>query len=200
MEKARLFDSPMATTTRYHLLPEDNRPSENESVADNERLLGPFHNDPSPPKERFHISGHATIYTRLAVICLLIPAFVILIIPRAPQTLPAEILSMICVVRNALVLLYHFVSRFFRIRIEFTGRSPSLPIRQDHPHWFTSRGVQITIDILIWIPLFISVTVIGSKLSQCGAVTVGVAHGICARVEHFCRQRSYLGLRCKKDS
>src|SRR5580700_10703000 len=121
----------MATTTRYHLLPEDNRPSEDESAADNERLLGAPHDDPTPPKERFHVSGHATIYTRLAVICLLIPAFVILITPGTPQTLPVEILGMICVVRNALVLLFHFVSPCFRIRIEFVGRSTSLPIRKN---------------------------------------------------------------------
>lgn len=145
----------MATTTHYHLLPEDNRPSEDESAVYNECLLGSLHDDPNPPKERFHISGHATIYNRLAVICLLIPAFVILIIPGTPQTFPVEILSMICVVRNALVLLFHFISPCFRIRIEFVSGSPTLPVRKNHPHWFTRRCVQITIDILIWISLFV---------------------------------------------
>lgn len=157
----------MATTSRYHILPEDNRPSEDESAANNERLLGAPHDDPTSPKERFHVSGHATIYTRLAVICLLIPAFVILIIPGTPQTLPVEILGMIYVVRNALVLLFHFISPCFRIRSSLWAAHPLSPLERI-PHWLTRRWVQITIDILIWIPLFVSVTVIGSKVSQCG--------------------------------
>ena len=153
---ARVLDSPMPTTT-HHLLPEHNcpsednnaenpfednnavNPSENKNAADDEIRPVSVHDNPTPPKERFHISGHVTIYTRFAVISLLIPAFVILIMPGIPETLAVEILSMICVVRNALVLLFHFISLCFRARIEFLGRSPSLPVRKGHPHWFTRR-------------------------------------------------------------
>jgi hypothetical protein len=149
VKKARLFESPMAATTRYHLLPEDNRPSEDEIAVDNERIIGSPRDDPTLPKKHFHISGHAAIFTRLAVICLLVPAFVILIIPGASATLPVEILIMICIVRNLLVLFFHFVRPCCRIRIEFEGRSPSLPIRMDLNHWFTMRWVQIAIDVLI---------------------------------------------------
>jgi hypothetical protein len=144
-------------------------PSKDNKAADNERRPVSLHDDPTPPKERFHISGHATIYTRFAVICLLIPAFVILIMPGTPETLAVEILGMICVVRNSLVLFFHFVSPCIRIRIEVWGRSPSVSVRKNHPHWFIRRWVQITRDFLIWIPLFVSVTIIGSKVNQCGS-------------------------------
>jgi hypothetical protein len=70
----------MATTSSYHLLPKGNRPSESNNAIDDEGLLALLHDDPTPPNERFHISGRATIYTCFAVICLLIPIFVILII------------------------------------------------------------------------------------------------------------------------
>jgi len=112
----------MSTTSFYHLLPEDNRPSEGEDAVDDESLPAPLHDNLTPPNER---SGHATIYTRFGAICLLIPAFVILIIPITPETLSVEILGMICVVRNALILLFHVVSTRLRITVEFVGRSTS---------------------------------------------------------------------------
>jgi hypothetical protein len=180
----------MATTTRYHLLPEDNRPSEDEGAAENDRLISSsIHSDPSPPKEHFHWSGHATFYFRLAVICLLIPAFIILIIPGTPQTLPVEILGIICIIRNVLVLMSHFISPCFRIRFEIVGRSPSLPIKKPgRPKWLTRRYVQMAIDILIWIPLFISTTVIGARLHSCVSSPWGSNGG----PWYVCRNRAFV--------
>jgi hypothetical protein len=172
----------MATTTRYHLLPEENRPSEDENAAENERLLAAsIHSNPALSTQCFRYSGHATVYSRLAVICFLVPAFVILIIPGTPQTLPIPILGMICVVRNAWVLLNHFISPRVKIHVEIVGRSPSLPIKKPtiRPQWLTRRHVEMAIDVVIWIALFVATTVIGSRLALCHGSRFGGPWYVC---------------------
>jgi hypothetical protein len=175
-----LPSSQMAATTRYHLLPEDNRPSLDENTRDSQRLLGAFRDDPTPPKKGFHISGHPTAMARLLVLPLLLATMIIFLIPEPGAALPCDILMIICMVRNVMVLYSHFVSPIVlpivRVHIEFVGRSPSLPIRKDRPDWLDQRWVQITIDILIWIPLFICLTVVGSGIAC-------YAHVPCSRRE-----------------
>lgn len=134
-----------------------------------ERLIASsIHSNHAPSKRHFHCSGHGTIYSRIGVICLLLPAFIILVIPGTPETIPVEVFGMICVIRNSQVLIFHFISPCFRIRFEVVGRSPSLPVRKTgRPKWLTRRYVEMGIDILIWTALFITTTVIGSGLNSC---------------------------------
>jgi hypothetical protein len=63
----------MAATSRYHRLPEDNRPSIDSKAGDNERLLGAM----SPTSlnkgtKGFKFSYHPTFFLRLLVLALYI--------------------------------------------------------------------------------------------------------------------------------
>jgi hypothetical protein len=148
----------MAATTNYHRLPEDNRPSTDSDAADDERLLGPFHDDDdAPPKKGFTFSFHPTTFTRLITFALLIAAEAFLFKWGA---LPCAIIILFALIRNSMVLLH---GQCVRIRVELVNgtRSPAI---MDRIKW-SDRRIHIVIDLLIWASLFISVTVVGLSLN-----------------------------------
>jgi hypothetical protein len=120
------YDLIMAPNTHYHRVDEA-RPSMESSVDLEEGLLlldpmgSDDGNEPSKPEHKFRC--HPTLFFRLLTICLLIPSFVLFILSERPRSLSATIFAMIAIVRNALVLLHHCLSRQLKIKFSVELRN-----------------------------------------------------------------------------
>lgn len=156
------------SSTRYHRLPEDNRPSTDSNAGVNEALLGPLVNDGATSTQKsFQISLHPTVWTRAIVVLLLFPAMIILFSIGRGHVVPYIIFIIICLLRNVSVLLLHFISHCVRIRIEFPRNSPDTPSSKNPFKWLAGRKVQIWLDLILWVLFLIAVTVTGTVGNRC---------------------------------
>lgn len=133
---------------RYHLLPEEGRPS-TDSVREDERLLG------SIPKKPITFTGHPTFFLRLVALGLFIAAFVFHIVSRCIPSRAAIVFLAFAITRNALIILNHVV----KIKIECVRRDGT-PARRNQGKskimkLLASRLSQFIIDFILIIPLLL---------------------------------------------
>ncbi len=158
----------MAANTRYHLLPEDNRPSLDSNAGDNERLLRPLSDeDDTPPKKILCFSFHPTFITRSVVFILLVVSVPFIVLD--PITIPSAVIVILCIIRNFMVLASHIMSRCIHVRIEFvkSTRISTVNIKHGWSKSFTRKRIQIAIDLILWLALFLTVTITGTS-NICG--------------------------------
>jgi hypothetical protein len=155
----------MADNTRYHRLPEDNRPSLDFIPGDDERLLDPADDgdDQNPPKKdnELSFSFHPTLILRLVNVIFLTISLAFYIICRQRIAIAAIVFTCIALLRNLLVLLGLFqrlITRRIRFHIEIVGSSRSTKPAKA-PAWLKSGGLQVALDLLVALTLLITVTV-----------------------------------------
>ncbi|KAH8799788.1 hypothetical protein F5884DRAFT_117157 [Xylogone sp. PMI_703] len=157
---------------RYHILPEEGRPSTDSMADDSERLLGPINiSSPSTPKKPFTISYHPTFILRVIIVALLVTTFALYITSRNGFAIPAIIFLGIAIARNVLVLLGHF-GEFVKIRInvEIVGREVGAGGRcreaRKKFRGLGKRSIQLAIDALLIIILTITSAVTFSNIDH----------------------------------
>ncbi|RFU35454.1 hypothetical protein B7463_g844, partial [Scytalidium lignicola] len=149
-------------TARYHILPEEGRPSI-DSIPESESLLGPLGlSSPPIPKKPFTITYHPTFILRLVILGPLIATLVLYILSQNGFTVPAIVFLTFAILRNVLVLLQHF-GEFVKIKInvEFVGREMTLGGSQGREmkkriRHFGKRSVQVVIDLTLIAVLLIT--------------------------------------------
>lgn len=162
----------MAENTRYHRLPEDNRPSMDSDsiVSDEERALiniDPFDNELASLKQESRgckFTWHPTVLTRLISLSLLSTGLAFLIVSRQQKSIAAIVFVCIALARLILVLLHHLFGSFIRIKIVQTPLSTSTRPRNGLSKPSLSR-FQVALDLLIALPLVISASVAIRKIN-----------------------------------
>lgn len=154
----------MAEATRYHRLPEDNRPSmDSDSVVDDEEraLIGPFDNELASLKQRSKdckFTWHPTVLTRLIALALLSTGLAFLIVSRQQISIAAIVFVCIALARILLILLHHLFSYFIHVKIVQTSTSTSAQPRNLLSKPAQSR-IHVVLDLLIALPLVITASV-----------------------------------------
>lgn len=156
--------------TRYHLLPEEGRPS-TDSVREDERLLGVFGiSAPCVPKKSITFTYHPTLLLRLIAVALFIVSFAFHILSGSAPSCAAVAFLSFAITRNIMVLLTHIV----RIKVEFGGVREETPGRIKHGkskigRFSTKRWPQLIIDFVLLVLLVIMTLIVqfsGMRWSQ----------------------------------
>ncbi|KAH7312071.1 hypothetical protein BKA65DRAFT_558694 [Rhexocercosporidium sp. MPI-PUGE-AT-0058] len=147
----------MAGDTRYHRLPEDNRPSL-DSAGEDERLLDPredtHDDDPtSPKKKQLKYSFHPTLLFRFVSFVLYLAAAIVFLVSRRQASILGAIFAFIAMGRQTWVLLHHLLTRFIRVRVRIelrqSGSSITTKPKKKVPAWLLLGFVQVAIDVLL---------------------------------------------------
>lgn len=150
----------MAENTRYHLLPDENRPSLDSTIGDDQQLLEPTDDGqdtpPSKTKE-LTFSYHPTLVLRLLNIILFTISLAFFIVTRDDRTIAAIVFTCFALLRNLLVLSHHLSTRWIHIRFEMVATSKSVRAKKT-PAWL-GKAIQIALDQLLVFTLLITVTV-----------------------------------------
>ncbi|KAH6705139.1 hypothetical protein DL95DRAFT_524244 [Leptodontidium sp. 2 PMI_412] len=147
----------MAGDTRYHRLPEDNRPSL-DSTGEDERLLDPRgdnHDDaPTSPKQKtFKYCFHPTILLRFVSAVLYLSAAIVFLVSNRHNSIPGSIFAFIAMGRQVWVLLHYLLTRFIRVRVRIelrqSGSSITTKPKKKLPSWLLLGFVQVAIDVIL---------------------------------------------------
>jgi hypothetical protein len=152
----------MVANTRYHRLPEDNRPSM-DSIAEDERLLGPVSevsDEPTSPRSQKEIifSYHPTFIIRLINMIFLTIGLAFFIVSRQRRAIAAFVFTSFALFRNVPVLFQLLIGRWTQFRVEIVGNS-SYTLQEKAPSWLKRGRIQVAIDLVIVLGLFIDVPI-----------------------------------------
>jgi hypothetical protein len=169
----------MAATTRYHILPEEARPSMDElppSALEDERLLGPdsevsFSHTPEPSSSKeMALTFHPSMILRLLCVALLGTSLGLFCGSRwrRPADVTAIVFLSMALLRHLLVISMHVVGQWVSFQIEIVGRDGTARVLQGRREgrackkgkkWLQRYGMHILIESVILVGLIPSTAV-----------------------------------------
>jgi hypothetical protein len=163
------YDLIMANNTHYHRVEDPRASMESSAGASDDTgllLLDPTGSDDgdAPPSREHKFSCHPTLFLRLIAVCVLLPSFVICVLVLQPRFLAVTIFICFAIIRNALVVSHHILSRKIRVRfsIELRSRAPraTRPSRSC-PEWLKQGPLHLLIDLIL-VSLLLITTIIAT--------------------------------------